>query len=99
MNSAEKTALGYFTSFAAKGDRHNGLSLARQRGIRPENWPRSLQHIGTTAKKCPFLASRSPDSEATAASTTFKALPGCAKAHGFPLARDLTADGRIQTSV
>jgi hypothetical protein len=99
MNSVEKTVLGDFTSFAAKNDRKNGPSLARRRGIRPENRPRCLQRIGTTAKKCPFLASRSPDSEATATFTTLKALLGYAKARGFPFARDLTADGRTQISV
>jgi hypothetical protein len=95
MNGVEGTILGDSTSFAAKDDRDNGFSLARQHG----NRRRSLQRIGTTAKKCPFLASRSPDSEVTAAFTTFQALSGCAKVHGFPPARDLTADGRTQTSV
>jgi hypothetical protein len=99
MSSAEKTIPWGFTTFAAKDDRYSGRSLALRHGIRPENRPRCLQHIGTTAKKCPVLASRSPDSEATTAFTTLKALPGRAKVNGFSPARDLLADGKTPMRV
>jgi hypothetical protein len=99
MSSAEKTSVRGFTSFAGKDDSDNGRSLALRHGIRRQNRPHCLQHIGTTAKKCPVLASRSPDSEAITAFTTLKALPGRAKVNGFSLARDLVADSRTQMSV
>jgi hypothetical protein len=99
MSSAEKTTVRGFTSFAWKDDRDNGRSSALRHGIRLQNMPRSLQHIGTTAKKCPVLASRSPDSEATAAFTTLKAHPGRAKVIGFSLAGDFVADGGTPMSV
>ena len=77
----------------------HGRALEQLRGICLNSRHRALQRPGTTAKKCPVLASRSLDSEATAAFTTSKALPGCAKAHGPSPARCPGANGRTQDSV
>jgi len=97
MNSLKDAVAHHFPGLVETKKVYAALSFARHTRIRPERWPRFLQHIGTTAKKCQFLAPRSLVSEATVVFTPSKARPGIAKLFGFPCARDLMAFGRAQT--
>ncbi|WP_156397424.1 hypothetical protein [Rhizobium sp. Root73] len=96
MNSLKYTVENDFPDLVETKKVYAALSFAWQARNHPERRPRFLQHIGTTAKKCQFLASRSLDSEVTVVFTPSQARPGNAKLFGFPLARDLTAFGRAQ---
>jgi len=96
MNSIKDTVANDFPGLVETKKVYAALSFARHARIHPEPWPRFLQHIGTAAKKCQFLAPRSLDSEATVVFTPSKARPGNAKLFGFPRARDLTAFGRAK---
>lgn len=94
MNSLKDTVANDFPRLIEMKEVHVALSFARRARNRPERWPHFLQHIGTAAKKCQFLAPRSLDSEATVVFTSSKARPGIAKLFGFPRARDMTVFGR-----
>jgi hypothetical protein len=96
MNSLKDTVANNFPALVETKKVYASLSFARCARIRPQRRPRFLQHIGTAAKKCQFLAPRSLVSEATVVFTPSKARPGNAKFLGFPRARDLKAFGRAQ---
>ncbi|WP_421874053.1 hypothetical protein [Pararhizobium sp.] len=97
MNILKDTVANHFPGLIALKKVYAALSLACHALFRPEPWPRFLQHIRTAAKKCPFLAPRSLDSEATVVFTPSNARPGSAKLFGFPHARDLMGYGRADS--